>query len=71
MKLNQKELISNKQWLFDFLDRANDIQATTLEMSFWHIWEARNECRNSNARPNPNRTGNKIIAYVDLIKQHL
>jgi hypothetical protein len=28
------------------------LQATTLVVGFWHIWEARNEARNSE-KPNP------------------
>jgi ribonuclease HI len=38
---------------------------------FWHIWEVRNEARNSDVKQHPSRTGGKSLAYVDLIKQHL
>jgi ribonuclease HI len=40
-------------------------------VTFWHILEARNEARNTEAKPSPNRTSLKILAYVDLIQQHL
>jgi ribonuclease HI len=71
LKLERKAFASNKNWLFDFLGRASDLQATTLTVGFWHIWEARNEARNSDVKPDPCRTGRKILAYIDLIKQNL
>jgi hypothetical protein len=71
MKLDRKSFSSNKFWLFDFLARSSDLQAMTLTVGFWHIWEARNEARNSDVKPDPCRTGGKILAYVDLIKQNL
>jgi hypothetical protein len=71
LKLNRKEFFSNKQWLFDFLSRSNDLQTTTLAVGFYLIWETRNEARNSDVKANPVRTGGKIVAYVDMIKQHL
>jgi hypothetical protein len=42
-----------------------------LAVGFWHIWEARNESRNSEAKLNPIRTVGKVLAYVDLIRTHL
>jgi hypothetical protein len=71
LKLERKAFASNKNWLFDFLGRASDLQATTLTVGFWHIWEARNEARNSDVKPDPCRTRRKILAYIDLIKQNL
>jgi ribonuclease HI len=71
MHLNRKNFATCKQWLFEFLGRASAIQATTLVVGFWHIWEARNESRNENVKPNPSRTGGKVLAYVDMIKTHL
>jgi hypothetical protein len=40
-------------------------------VGFYLIWEARNEAQNSDVKANPARTRGKIVAYVDLIKQHL
>jgi hypothetical protein len=71
LTLKRKNFSSMKQWLLDFIGRSNDPQATTLVVTFWHIWEARNETRNSDVKPNPSRTVGKILAYVDLIQQHL
>jgi hypothetical protein len=42
-----------------------------LVVSFSHIWEDRNEAWNSTDKPNPVCTCGKILAYVDLIKEHL
>jgi hypothetical protein len=67
--LLRKDFTATKFWLFDFLARSNEQQATVLAVTFWHIWEARNEARNSKTKPNPSRTAGKIIAYVNLIQQ--
>jgi hypothetical protein len=40
-------------------------------VGFYLIWETRNEARNSDVKANPIRTGGKIVAYVDMIKQHI
>jgi hypothetical protein len=71
LKLQRKEFASTKQWIFDFLARANEKQATAMAVGFLHIWEAHNESRNSNVKPNPIRTGGKSLAYMQLIDQHL
>jgi hypothetical protein len=71
IKLERKHFISQRQWLFYFLARSDELQATTLAVGFWHIWEARNEARETGGKPNPSRTCAKILAYVDLIKSHL
>jgi hypothetical protein len=71
LKLDRKSLVTNRKWLFDFLSRASELETTNLAFRFWHIWEARNEARNSSKKPNPVRTCGKILAYVDLIKETL
>uniref|UniRef100_A0ACD5YKV4 Uncharacterized protein n=1 Tax=Avena sativa TaxID=4498 RepID=A0ACD5YKV4_AVESA len=71
LHLVRKRFSSTKQWLFDYLARSTDIQCTTLAVVFWHLWDARNEARNSDIKPNPSRTSGKILAYIDLIKQNL
>jgi ribonuclease HI len=71
LKLNRKHFCTHKQWLFDFLDNADDLQASTLAVGFWYIWEARNKARNEGAKPNPSRTCGQILAYVELIKENL
>lgn len=58
-----------KQW-FDALDRLSPMQATVLAVSVWHIWEARNTARNGDDHVQPTCVAMKILAYVDLIRQH-
>jgi hypothetical protein len=43
LRLNRKHFCTHKQWLFDFLATADDLQASTLAVGFWYIWEARNK----------------------------
>ena len=45
IKLCRSSFASPKQWLFDFLSRCSDQEATILTVSVWHIWEARNAGR--------------------------
>jgi hypothetical protein len=71
LQLKRKHFISHRQWLFDFLAKAMELQAITLAVGCWHIWEARNDLRNSEVKPNPQWTCGKILAYVDLIRSHL
>jgi hypothetical protein len=56
LHLERKNFSSPKLWLFDFLARSTGLQATTLAVVFWHIWEARNEARNSDVKQHPSRT---------------
>jgi hypothetical protein len=71
MHLDRKSFAPCKQWFFDFLGRASDIQATALAVGFWYIWEARNESRNEDVKQTPCRTGGKVVGYVDLIRTRL
>jgi hypothetical protein len=70
LKLERKHFATTRQCLFDFLEQSDDVQASTLAVSFWHIWEAQNEARNNSERPNPTRMCHKILAYVDLIREN-
>lgn len=60
-----------KQWLFDRLIECTDQEATTLAISFWHIWEERNAVRNGEKEIHPPCVVEKILAYVDMVVQHL
>ena len=43
-----------------------------MTVGFWHIWEARNDARNTDAKPDPVRTCFwHILAYIDLIRSTL
>jgi hypothetical protein len=70
VQLPQFEFQSPKFWLFDYLARATELEATTLAVGCWHIWDARNDARNSQAKPHPKSTCVKILSYVDMILQH-
>jgi hypothetical protein len=37
IQLQCRELWSTKQWLFNFLTKASDVEATTLAVGCWHI----------------------------------
>jgi hypothetical protein len=39
--------VSPKAWLFDFLKFATDLGAIVIAVTFWHIWEARNDAHRS------------------------
>lgn len=71
INLCRSTFTSPSQWLFNFLPRANDLMSTVMTVTIWHIWEARNSARNDVEMPHPCRIAGKIIAYVDLIVQHL
>jgi hypothetical protein len=62
--------VSPKAWLFDFLKFATDLGAIVIAVTFWHIWEARNDARKSQAVRDPIRTATKAIAYTEMIVQH-
>jgi hypothetical protein len=71
IELNRKGFINPKQWLFDFLKRCNDQQATTLAVTFWHLWDTRNRLREDGANVHPSSVAVKIKIYVDMIVTHL
>jgi hypothetical protein len=71
IRLEQKGFRSPMQWLFDFLARSSELQASVLVVGFWLIWEARNDKRNEGTKPDPKRTSGKILAYVELIRANL
>uniref|UniRef100_A0A0A8XVJ3 Reverse transcriptase zinc-binding domain-containing protein n=1 Tax=Arundo donax TaxID=35708 RepID=A0A0A8XVJ3_ARUDO len=59
------------QWLFDFLARSTEQEATILAISFWRIWEARNGMRNGDGVVHPHCIAGKILAYGDMVLMHL
>jgi hypothetical protein len=62
--------MSPKFWLFDYLSKATEMDATTLPVGCWHVWDARNDARNNNSELHPQNTSVKIIAYIQMIVQH-
>ncbi|EEC72753.1 hypothetical protein OsI_06384 [Oryza sativa Indica Group] len=70
IKLGRGDLANVRQWIFDFLRRGSAIQNTVLAVTFWHIWEARNNAKNNVETLHPRRVVQKIVAYVEMIMQH-
>jgi hypothetical protein len=66
-RLVRRDFMSPKMWLFAYLSRATDLEATVLAVGCWHIWNARNDARNNQENPDPTRTSLRITAYVDMI----
>jgi hypothetical protein len=58
-----------KQWIFDFVQKASAIQATTLAILCWYVWDVRNDARNGKDCLYPSRLASKILAYVNNIVQ--
>jgi hypothetical protein len=71
LKLDRESFSSMKRWIFAFLGSASPLQATTMVVTCWHIWEARNDARNGRDRLEPARIVSKITVYVDNIVQLL
>jgi hypothetical protein len=69
--LNRKGFVTPKQWLFDFLAKCSSQQATTLAVTFWHLWDTRNKLREEGGTVHPTTVAMKIKAYVDMIITHL
>uniref|UniRef100_A0A8I6YGG0 RNase H type-1 domain-containing protein n=1 Tax=Hordeum vulgare subsp. vulgare TaxID=112509 RepID=A0A8I6YGG0_HORVV len=51
--------------------RCDDLAATVLVVTCWHIWDARNKLREENINQHPSSLALKIKAYVDMIVEHL
>jgi hypothetical protein len=69
IKLSLRPFAGMKQWIFDFLHKASAIQATTLAVLCWHVWDGRNDVRNGKDCLQPSRHASKILVYVDNIVQ--
>jgi hypothetical protein len=52
----------SRPWLFDALHHSSETQATTITLTIWHIWEARNGARNNERIIHPRRIVEKIKA---------
>jgi hypothetical protein len=67
LKFNRSSVGNMQQCLFDFLAKASPIQATTLAITCWHIWEVRNDARNGKGTIHPPRVAGKNLAYIENI----
>jgi hypothetical protein len=69
--LHRKTFTSRRVWALDFIDRCSELEATTLMVTLWHIWDARNKCREGEGMMHPKSLAAKIKAYIDMICIHL
>uniref|UniRef100_A0A8I6Y3E3 Reverse transcriptase domain-containing protein n=1 Tax=Hordeum vulgare subsp. vulgare TaxID=112509 RepID=A0A8I6Y3E3_HORVV len=71
LHLLRKDLHNMKQWIFEFINRETKLHSTVLAVTAWHIWESRNDCRNNEAQLSVSRMVARVLAYVQMIVQHL
>jgi hypothetical protein len=71
VELNRRDFANPKQWTFDFLRRCTDQHATTLAVTFWHLWDTRNKIREAGGSAFPSSVVVKINSYVGMILAHL
>jgi hypothetical protein len=74
--LNRKTFTSSNIWIFDYLvrggvARGDNLEATVLAVTCWHIWDAYNMLREKHMMMFPTIVASKIEAYVDMIFEHL
>ena len=49
INLRRKFFTSTRTWVLDFFHRCSAMEATTLTVTLWHIWDARNKVREGEA----------------------
>jgi hypothetical protein len=65
-QLHRKDLVNAKQWVSEFLKRKSHLSATVR-----HIWQTRNDIRNNESQPHHSRASSRILAYVEMILDHM
>jgi hypothetical protein len=70
MKLCKFSFRDMKQWLVEFLSNANDIRATVLAVTCWHLWDARSGACNDRGQLHPSQVACKVNVYTDNIVLH-
>jgi hypothetical protein len=51
MKLYRKNLSNARQWIFKLLEWGSTLSAMMVDVTCWHIWEARHVKRNDEGDP--------------------
>jgi hypothetical protein len=69
--LQRKHFTSPRVWTLDFLDRCNDMEATAMLVTLWHIWDARNSAREGDQMVHPRVVADKVLACIQMIATHL
>ena len=62
---------SPRTWAMDFLSRCSNFEATTVMVTMWHIWDARNSAREGGVFVHPGAVALKVKAYLHMILLHL
>jgi len=60
-----------RHWLFDFLEAAEDHEATVFAITVWHIWESRNAVRNGENMMHPQSIAQRAVAYIEMFLLHV
>jgi hypothetical protein len=63
----QQGFTSLETWIFEFLAKSADLDATVLTVSLRHMWDARNKIRKENCTICPSILVARIKAYIDMI----
>jgi hypothetical protein len=71
LRLCRQGLVNAKQWFTEFIQRETAANATTLAVTCWHLWQARNDARNMEKHISPISVATKVLAYVEPIMTHL
>ncbi|KAE8772029.1 retrotransposon unclassified [Hordeum vulgare] len=71
VQLRRSVFFSPRTWAMDFLSRCSNIEATTVMVTMWHIWDARNSAREGGALVHPSAVALKVKAYLNMILLHL
>jgi hypothetical protein len=70
IKLQRKFFFSPRIWALDFLNRCSEMERTTMVVTMWHLWDARNKAREGEPMMHPNSVAEKALAYIEMIATH-
>ncbi|KAK1684471.1 hypothetical protein QYE76_045319 [Lolium multiflorum] len=70
IQLGRKCFSTPKKWLFDFLARCSGDEATTLAVTFWHLWDARNKLREEGGTIDPSSVARKSMGMGYVVRGH-
>lgn len=61
---SKMRFVNVRQWLLDWITTASGFHCTILAVAIWHIWENRNNIRNGEVLPHPNRIAMVRFALI-------
>jgi hypothetical protein len=71
IQLKRREFILARMWTLNFLERSSVIEATSVMVAMWHIWDARNKFHEEGTMAHPSSIAVKVKAYVEMLLLHL